>query len=226
MNDPIMPHSAEYSAGYYNYSQLLNQFKKSNMALTFTCLEMGDQDAHAAPYYSAPKTLVAQIAELANEKGISLNGENALPVINNEAGFDNIAEMVFNYDFDGFTFLRMSYLFDDKGNPTAELRMLANKLEGRSIPVTFTVENVPATQGVFLIGDRGEIGRWNPVDYEYKLTQNKKGSWRGTFRLAADRNYQFKFVMKDENGKITWQQGPNKSIKTPVTGKGTYSSSW
>ncbi|MET3317706.1 UNVERIFIED_ORG: hypothetical protein ABIC97_000791 [Peribacillus simplex] len=228
MNDPVMPHSAEYSAGYYNYSQLLDQFKKSNLALTFTCLEMGDYDAHTAPFYSAPKTLVTQIATLAKEKGISLNGENALPLINNEWGFDNIAEMVFNYDFDGFTLLRMSYLFDDEGNPTNEFRMMADKLEGKSIPVTFTVENVPVTpnQGVYLIGDRGEIGRWNPADYEYKLTQNPEGTWSGTFHLAADRFYEFKFLIKDENGNTIWQDGENNSYKTPLNGKGNYKTSW
>ncbi|MGE7760250.1 family 14 glycosylhydrolase [Peribacillus sp. NPDC097895] len=228
MNDPLMPHSAEYSAGYYNYSQLLNQFKKSNMAITFTCLEMGDQNAYTAPYYSAPKTLVTQIAHLANEKGISLNGENALPVINKEGGFDNIAEMIFNYDFEAFTFLRMSNLFDEDGNPTDEFKMMVDKLEGKSITVTFTVENVPAkpNHGVYLIGDRGEIGRWKPEEHEYKLTQNPEGSWSGTFHLAADRYYEFKFVMKDEKGNITWQDGENNSYKTPVKGKGTYKTSW
>ncbi|MGG4154423.1 family 14 glycosylhydrolase [Peribacillus muralis] len=225
MNDPFMPHSAEYSAGYYNYSQLLDQFKKSKLALTFTCLEMGDSAAQTAPQYSSPKTLVAQIATLATKKGLSLNGENAL-AINDVGSYDNIAEMVFNYGFDGFTFLRMSYLFDDKGNPTAELRLLADKLQSKSIPVTFTVDNVPATRGVYLIGDRGEIGRWNPVDYEYKLTQSEKGNWSGTFRLAANQSYQFKFIMKDENGKITWQQGENKNLTTPMAGKGAYTSSW
>ncbi|MEI2472906.1 family 14 glycosylhydrolase, partial [Peribacillus frigoritolerans] len=99
------------------------------------CLEMGDQDAHTAPSYSAPKTLVTHIASLANEKGISLNGENALPLIDNEWGFDNVAEMLFNHGFEGFTLLRMSYLFDDEGNPTNEFRMMADKLEGKSIPV-------------------------------------------------------------------------------------------
>ncbi|MBR8644004.1 hypothetical protein KEH51_02430 [[Brevibacterium] frigoritolerans] len=66
--------------------------------------------------------------------------------------------MLFNHGFEGFTLLRMSYLFDDEGNPTNEFRMMADKLEGKSIPVTFTVENVPATQGVYLIGNRGKSG--------------------------------------------------------------------
>jgi hypothetical protein len=120
----------------------------------------------------------------------------------------------------------MSYLFDDEGNPTNEFRMMADKLKGMSIPVTFTVENVPATHGVYLIGDRGEIGRWNPEDYEYKLTQSTEGSWSGTFLLAANRFYEFKFVLKDENGNITWQDGENNSYKTPLSGEGNYKTAW
>ncbi|WP_268586640.1 family 14 glycosylhydrolase [Priestia endophytica] len=49
MNDPVMPHSAEYSAGYYNYAKLLAQFKASRLALTFTCLEMKDSQAYESP---------------------------------------------------------------------------------------------------------------------------------------------------------------------------------
>ncbi|QGQ45522.1 family 14 glycosylhydrolase [Metabacillus sediminilitoris] len=228
MNDPEMPHAAEYSTGYYNYSQLLDQFKKSDLAITFTCLEMGDHDAYNAPYYSAPRKLVTQIANLANERGISLNGENALPLINNEWGFDNSAEVVFNYNFEGFTLLRMTYLFNDEGNPTNEFNMMRDKLGVKSVPVTFTVNNVPsaAGQGVYLTGARGEIGRWNPAEYEYKLTQNSDGNWSGTFNLGADRLYEFKFVLKDANGNITWQHGDNNSYHTPSTGVGEYSSSW
>ncbi|TYR81359.1 family 14 glycosylhydrolase [Priestia megaterium] len=228
MNDPDMPHAAEYSAGYYNYAKLLDQFKKSDLALTFTCLEMGDQDAQTAPFYSAPKTLVTQIANLANERGISLNGENALPLIHNEWGFNNAAEMVFNYGFDGFTLLRMTYLFDTEGNPTNELNMMTDKLGVKAIPVTFTVKGVPVDKGqaVYVTGDRGEIGKWNTEAYSYKLKQQADGSWSGTFQLAADRSYEFKFYMKDEKGTITWQDGGNNSYKTPVTSKGVYSTSW
>ncbi|MBR8644003.1 hypothetical protein KEH51_02425 [[Brevibacterium] frigoritolerans] len=70
------------------------------------------------------------------------------------------------------------------------------------------------------------MGRWNPEDYEYKLTQNTEGSWSGTFRLAADRFYEFKFVLKDENGNITWQDGENNRYKTPLNGEGNYKTAW
>lgn len=228
MNDPEMPHAAEYSTGYYDYAKLLDQFKKSNMALTFTCLEMGDQDAQTAPYYSAPKTLVTQIATLANERNLSLNGENALPIINNEWGFDNASEMVFNYDFDGFTLLRMTYLFDEAGNPTNELRMLKDKLALEPLPVTLKVSGVQLEKGqtLHVTGNRGELGRWNTSSYHYILKQKSDGTFEGTFDLAADRQYEFKFYIKDQGGEIIWQDGENQNYHTPAKGKGSYLATW
>ncbi|EHI98186.1 Beta-amylase [Clostridium sp. DL-VIII] len=87
MNSPIMPHASEYCAGYYNYSTLLDQFKESDVDLTFTCLEMDDSNANTSPYYSAPKTLVKNIASLASSKGINHFGENALPISNNNQAY-------------------------------------------------------------------------------------------------------------------------------------------
>ncbi len=227
MNDPNMPHAAEYSTGYYNYERLLDRMKTADLALTFTCLEMDDNNAEKAPYYSAPKTLVTQIATLANNRGISLNGENALAMINNEWGFNNSAEMTFNYGFDGFTLLRMNYLFDEAGNPTNEFTMLIDKFALTQLPVTFTVSNVPETaKSVYVIGDRGELGRWNPDAYQYKLTKKADGSWSGTFNLAADRVYSFKFLYKREEGSFVWQKGENNQYKTPEAGEAFFTGNW
>lgn len=227
MNDPEMPHAAEYSTGYYNYERLLDGVKKADLALTFTCLEMDDNNAQAAPYYSAPKTLVTQIATLANERGISLNGENALAMINNEWGFDNSAEMTFNYGFDGFTLLRMNYLFDEAGNPTNEFNMMVDKLALTQMPVTMNISEVPiSAEKVYVIGDRGEIGRWNPDAYSYELMKKGDGTWSGTFDLAANRSYSFKFLYETASGERVWQDGENNQYTTPVSGKAIYDGSW
>ncbi|WP_050181775.1 family 14 glycosylhydrolase [Domibacillus robiginosus] len=228
MNDPEMPHAAEYSTGYYSYERLLDKVKEANLALTFTCLEMDDANAQAAPYYSAPKTLVTQIATLANERGISLNGENALAMINNEWGFDNSAEMTFNYGFDGFTLLRMNYLFDNvTGNPTKEFHMMVDKLALTQMPVTFTVSKVPEdAKHVYVIGNRGEIGRWHPDQYKYELTKNTDGSWSGSVNLAADRSYSFKFLYENADGKRFWQNGENNKYTTPSAGEAFFNGEW
>ncbi|WP_046174754.1 family 14 glycosylhydrolase [Domibacillus indicus] len=227
MNDPKMPHAAEYSTGYFNYERLLDKVKEADLALTFTCLEMDDANAHIAPYYSAPKTLVAQIATLANERGISLNGENALAMINNEWGFNNSAEMAFNYGFDGFTLLRMNYLFDEAGNPTNEFKMMVDKLALIQMPVQMNAANVPKeAERVYVIGDRGEIGRWNPDAYRYKLMKKADGTWSGTFNLAAGRSYSFKFLYETASGKRVWQDGENNSYITPSAGEAFFNGEW
>ncbi|MCM3789158.1 family 14 glycosylhydrolase [Domibacillus indicus] len=227
MNDPEMPHAAEYSTGYYQYGRLLDHVKKADLALTFTCLEMDDNNAQVPPYYSAPKTLVAQIATLANERGISLNGENALALINNEWGFNNAAEMVFNYGFDGFTLLRMNYLFKEAGNPTNEFHMMKDKLALVQMPVTFTVSNVPEeAKHVYVVGDRGEMGRWNPGQYKYELTKNMDGSWSGSVNLAADRLYSFKFWYENAAGERIWQSGQNNHYTTPSAGEAFFNGEW
>lgn len=227
MNDPSMPHAAEYSTGYFDYERLLDHVKKADLALTFTCLEMDDANAGVAPYYSAPKTLVTQIAALANERGISLNGENALALINNEWGFDNSAEMAFNYGFEGFTLLRMNYLFDDAGNPTNEFHMMIDKLALTPLPVKMHVEQVPETvKKFYVIGDRGEIGRWDPDTYKYKLIKNGDGTWSGTFNLAANRTYSFKFLIETASGELIWQEGENNQFRTPEAGNAVYNGSW
>lgn len=128
INSPSMPHAAEYCAGYYNYSTLLDQFKESDLDLTFTCLEMDDSNANTSPYYSAPKTLVKNVASLANSKGIDHYGENALSISNNNQAYENIAEILFNYNFSGFTLLRLGNIIDDNGNATSELVPFTNTL--------------------------------------------------------------------------------------------------
>lgn len=121
-NSPVMPHAAEYCAGYYNYNTLLDQFKTSDVDLTFTCLEMDDSNANNNPYYSAPKTLVENIANLANSKGIKHYGENALAIFNNVQAYKNAAKAAHNYNFSGFTLLRLSSIVNLDGTPTLEMK--------------------------------------------------------------------------------------------------------
>lgn len=147
MNSPNMPHAAEYCAGYYNYSTLLDQIKKSDLDLTFTCLEMDDSKANTSPYYSAPKTLVENVASLANSKGISHFGENALAITNNNQAYQNIAEILFNYNFSGFTLLRLGDIIDDNGKATSELNTFINTLAVKPAHVIFTVNNANMSYG-------------------------------------------------------------------------------
>jgi hypothetical protein len=79
---------------------------------------------HSPPEYSAPRELAHKIAKLANEKGIRLHGENALPMLCSYHNYCNLADILLKYDFACFTFLRINYLVDEYGNPTEEMSNL------------------------------------------------------------------------------------------------------
>lgn len=226
MNSPNMPHAAEYGAGYYNYSALLDQFKTSDLDLTFTCLEMDDSKANTSPYYSAPKSLVINISNLASSKGIKYFGENALAISNNNQAYQNIAEMLYNYNFSGFTLLRLANIVRSDGTATSEMGPFASTLVMKPVPVTFTVNNANTSYGqnVYISGNRWELANWTTGFYPLSLTYNN-GSWIGTAYLGEGINYQFKAIKKDSNGTVIWEGGNNKSYTVPIGG-GSYTWNW
>ncbi len=226
MNHPTMPHAAEYAAGYYNYSTLLDQLKASNLDLTFTCLEMDDSKAYSSPEYSAPKTLVIQIANLAKQKGIKLNGENALAIANDGQKYQNIAEMLFNYDFVGFTLLRLANIVNQDGTPTSEMPWFQDAIVMKPVPVTFTVNNANTVTGqsVYVTGSRWELGKWDTAYYPPKLSY-ANGTWTGTIYIGANRTYEFKAIKKNGSGQVIWEGGANQTWTVPTTG-GTYTWNW
>jgi beta-amylase len=226
MNDPDMPHAAEYSAGYYDYSAILDQLKASNLDLTFTCLEMDDSKAYTSPEYSAPKSLVMHIANLAKEKGIILNGENALAIINDGQKYQNVAEMLFNYDFSGFTLLRLANVVNSNGTETSEMPYFRDAVAMNPVPVTFRVKNANTVLGeeIYVTGSRWELGKWTSGAYPPKLSYDN-GDWVGTVYIGADRYYEFKAYKKDGSGNVTWESGANNTWNVPASG-GEYIIQW
>ncbi|MCX8132178.1 MAG: family 14 glycosylhydrolase [Clostridia bacterium] len=223
-SDPTMPHCAEYCAGYYNYSTILDQFKTSNLDLTFTCLEM--TDSNTSPNYSMPKTLVIQVANLAKSKGIKINGENALAISNNPTAYQNCAEMAFNYNFSGFTLLRLANIVSSNGTATSEMAPFKDALVLKPVPVTFTINNANAATGqtVYVSGSRWELGKWTTGTYPLQLTKNASGQWVGTCYLGAGVTYEFKGIKKSSTG-VVWEGGNNKVYTIPAAG-GSYTWTW
>ncbi|MED1116424.1 family 14 glycosylhydrolase [Bacillus paramycoides] len=221
-NNPNLPHSAEKPAGYNDYSSLLDAFKSAKLDLTFTCLEMSDKGTY--PEYSMPKTLVQQVAKLANEKGIVLNGENALS-IGSDNEYKKAAEMAFNYNFAGFTLLR----YQDVMYNNTLMAQFKDTLGVTPTSQTIVVKNAPTTTGdtVYIAGDRAELGQWDTTLYPIKLSYNSTyGDWRGTVYLPAERNVQFKAFIKRQDGTIkSWQ--PNQQYWTPIPATSTvYTDLW
>jgi beta-amylase len=231
MNDLNTPRSAEFCAGYYDYNSLLDQFKASNIDLTFTCLEKDDSNAFNAnapdehDRYSAPKSLVMTVATLASSKGIKHFGENAGSIAT-ATGYQNCAEMLFNHKFSGFTLLRIEDLVDQNGNPTGRMNDFKEILIKKPVPVKFTINGAGATPGrdVFITGNRWEFANWTTEGYAFPLVY-KNGQWQGTMYLGEGFTYEFKAIKKDENWKVDWESGKNKTYNVPAGG-GSYTWTW
>jgi hypothetical protein len=205
------------------------------MALTFTCLEMDNSQAYQSPYYSAPKSLVTQISTLSSQKGIVINGENALAISSSDASYSesrykNTAQHLFNEGFSGFTLLRLANVVNENGTKTAEMDRFKDILILNPIKINFVVKNAPTNIGdtVYLTGSRWEMGMWNSTGGKMiKLTWDSVNKdWRGTGSIAANRYYEFKAVIVDANGNIkNWEPGINNVWNTPST-QGNYTVKW
>ncbi|MEO5667433.1 MAG: family 14 glycosylhydrolase [Bdellovibrionota bacterium] len=127
-NSPTMPRAAEYTAGYYRYEDILKAMKDLNVELTFTCLEMDDNDKFKAPFYSAPRSILEEVSSIANRIGLPINGENALAISNNPSRYDNIASALQTFSYKSFTLLRMQNIVDLQGRPTSEMWPFRDKI--------------------------------------------------------------------------------------------------
>jgi hypothetical protein len=229
-SNPTYPHQAEYCAGYYNYSTMLDQFKNSNLALTFTCLEMSDSDS--SPYYSMPSTLVNTVAALANSKAIKLNGENALSISNNTQAYANCASKLTGYSFSGFTLLRLSNLVNPDGSVTSEMSPFVSNIvsliPAALIPVTFTVNNATTYwgQNIYICGSLPQLANWSTANAIGPASCPNYPTWTITINLPAGTAIEFKAIKKDSSGNVTWEGGSNHTYTVPSSGSGSVNFTW
>ncbi|MCD1257428.1 family 14 glycosylhydrolase [Paenibacillus athensensis] len=226
-NNPSVPHEAENTAGLYNYSTMIDQYKTSNVDLAFTALEL--QDNAGYPYYSQPQALVQYVAGLCLQKGVPHDAENALAISGNSALYNSAAFNTFNYGFDGFALLRLENVVTPSGAATAELSPFtqALALQPQKVTVTINGANPAAGQSVYLIGDRMEFGAWN-TGFAIPATNVGGGVWKATFNLGASHAYSFKAIKKTSSGAVTWENGGNHSWTVPYIagGTSTYTLNW
>lgn len=120
-NSSLMPRAAEKAAGYYNYRPILERILSHGAELTYTCLEMDDADKWRAPFFSAPKTLVNEMSELARSVGVSISGENALAIQNDRRRYQEIRDVLTRHNYTAFTLLRINNIVDEQGRATGEM---------------------------------------------------------------------------------------------------------
>ncbi|KAJ3260192.1 hypothetical protein HK103_001268, partial [Boothiomyces macroporosus] len=113
--DPVEPHSAERSAGYWDYSSLLQGLKGLGVGVTFTAIEMADNNV--AGVYSGANTLAKAFFQTAASLGVqNLGGENALSFGSDTSSYGRIQNIITSYPLAGFTLLRYPDLINGAGS--------------------------------------------------------------------------------------------------------------
>jgi subtilisin family serine protease len=72
-------------------------------------------------------------------------------------------------------------------------------------------------QNIFVAGNTPELGSWNP-DRAVPLSAATYPTWSAATSLAPNTAIEFKYLRKNEDGSVTWENGPNRTTTTPPTG--------
>ena len=93
--------------------------------------------------------------------------------------------------------------------------------------VTFTVENATTYwgQSVYLSGDCDALGNWDPALAAGPASCPDYPKWTFSVKLPIGKKIEFKAIMKDESGNVTWESGNNHSYTVPSEG-GDYTIHW
>ncbi|MEW9699728.1 family 14 glycosylhydrolase [Paenibacillus sp. SI8] len=223
-SNPAAPHSAEHATGLYDYAAIVDKYKASNVDLTFTMLEMTNagNGNGTSPNFSKPEDLIDDVATLAEQKGIELEGENALSIGSAEGYLPAYQELT-RHNFKTFTLLRLQDVVRPNGQPTNLLTPFIAVIKTGVIPekpsqsVTFNVYDAnanPSGETVYIVGNNAAIGNWTPANAIPGIYVGN-GYWHVNTTLKATETYNFKAIKKDASGNVNWEQGSDHSWTVP-----------
>ncbi|MFD7639409.1 carbohydrate-binding module family 20 domain-containing protein [Kitasatospora sp. NPDC059795] len=81
-----------------------------------------------------------------------------------------------------------------------------------------------AGQNVYLVGSLAQLGSWDP-NAAVALSSSGYPVWSGSVQLPANTAFEYKYIVKDASGNVTWESGANHSANTGASG-GTLNDSW
>jgi glycosidase len=102
---------------------------------------------------------------------------------------------------------------------------------GRQIPVTFTVHDVPTTSPsdqTYVSGSVSELGNWSskPTKAIGPMMDPNHPAWFLMVSVPACRNISLKFLIVHADGTSSWEGGRNHQYTVPCTGTGTAAYGW
>ncbi|BCY13000.1 S8 family serine peptidase [Actinoplanes sp. L3-i22] len=73
-------------------------------------------------------------------------------------------------------------------------------------------------QQVYVAGNVAELGGWDPAK-ALPLTADGYPTWSGSASLPPDTAVEFKYLIRNPDGSVEWETGPNRTTTTPHTGQ-------
>lgn len=106
------------------------------------------------------------------------------------------------------------------GSSLCQGTAVSNCTAASSVAVTFN-ELVTTTYGqeVYLAGSISQLGSWSTSDAVLLSASQYTSSnplWFVTVNLPAGTAFQYKFIIKNTDGSITWESDPNRSYTVPT----------
>lgn len=100
-------------------------------------------------------------------------------------------------------------------------------LSGEQVPVRFVAEDVETSPGedVYVVGDVHELGNWEPTDAVgpfFNEIEHEYPDWYYDISVPASMDIEFKFIIVDQDGNVSWESGDNRTYTTPSAGTGEY----
>jgi len=82
-------------------------------------------------------------------------------------------------------------------------------------------------QNLHVCGNVADLGAWDPAR-ALPLTTDSAAYplWSGTHQLPPGTAVQYKYLKKNPDGSITWENGDNRTVVTPSTGTLTLDDTW
>jgi alpha-amylase len=80
-------------------------------------------------------------------------------------------------------------------------------------------------QNVYLVGSIAALGSWNTAS-ALLLSSAAYPVWRLTVALPPSTSIEYKYILKDASGNVTWESGANRTYTTPASGTATLNDTW
>ncbi|MFE0464730.1 carbohydrate-binding module family 20 domain-containing protein [Kitasatospora sp. NPDC058965] len=94
------------------------------------------------------------------------------------------------------------------------------------VGVTFDENRTTVTgQNVYLVGSISALGFWDPAG-AIPLSSAGYPVWSKTVSISPNTSFQYKYIIKDSAGNVTWESGSNRSYTTGASGAVTLNDSW